>query len=364
MLTEFLRALAPALALAMLLYFGMWISLIARHLPVGFESILLWESILLFILASFVIRTRPPKAEPNQDNLLWALLTFALIMVLGALHRHVSIGANLRLITWLSSPVVYFACRQWGQRISRLAVLGTLPVLVYESIGCENDNILSMTLIAYSLLAWNELNWGALISVLAVSAYGLYYRHTQAILIALPFAGAALCFHKYRRLSMVAALIAVILIVVLRNHTSHFFQGRDIFLRIALADWAQYPIFGKGPTAIFFDGMDLHAHAHNLILTTLSELGLVGLVVITWIGFAIGRHWKAYSARDRFYILVFAMWSLVDDPLQWPLINGLFMLVLSLHNGSVNKAGQQSDILEGLKKRLLKLRLSGRPSLS
>jgi cytochrome c-type biogenesis protein CcmH/NrfG len=87
-------------------------------------------------------------------------------------------------------------------------------------------------------------------------------------------------------------------------------EGRVDMWRSAVEMTADHPVFGVGygmfgrafreyrdPTIV----QDKLAHAHNLYLNTLSELGVVGTAIVIWLaGTAITRIWRNYRAQiDR-----------------------------------------------------------------
>jgi O-antigen ligase len=94
----------------------------------------------------------------------------------------------------------------------------------------------------------------------------------------------------------------------------------------ALAAFYHNPIFGVGPGGLkalnFIPewGGGFQIHAHNIIITTGAELGLVGLVALALIA------WWLYAVRhtlkpQRWQLAIMAgllAHSMVDEPLWWP----------------------------------------------
>lgn len=94
---------------------------------------------------------------------------------------------------------------------------------------------------------------------------------------------------------------------------------------------------GPPPSELYLKGGNYQVHAHNFLITWLTETGLLGMV---YLGIAA---WRIYATRDNYKIerwqLAFLAgilaWSLVDEPLFWP---GP-LVILALVVGTIQQKG-------------------------
>lgn len=60
-------------------------------------------------------------------------------------------------------------------------------------------------------------------------------------------------------------------------------EGRSDRFEVAIDMWRDNPVFGQGigSFSIKYSGMDIRSYAHNIFLEVMSELGMVGLILLT-----------------------------------------------------------------------------------
>lgn len=137
-------------------------------------------------------------------------------------------------------------------------------------------------------------------------------------------AGLAVYYLDWRRrgwwVGLGVALVSVGLVWV-RPDTALY---RLDYWRLALFAIADNPIFGVGPGGIrdlgliVVDAGVYQPHAHNFLLTWLTETGLVGLAGLGVAGWLIYRLPLAWERWQLAIIAALFTHSMVDDPLWWP----------------------------------------------
>jgi O-antigen ligase len=102
-------------------------------------------------------------------------------------------------------------------------------------------------------------------------------------------------------------------------HRLHYWQQ-------AGAAFLATPVFGVGPggikarQVITEPGGGFQVHAHNLLVSSTAELGLVGLVLLALGGWWLYRHRSSFLIH-RWQLAILAgllAHSMVDEPLWWP----------------------------------------------
>lgn len=92
------------------------------------------------------------------------------------------------------------------------------------------------------------------------------------------------------------------------------------YWQAALSAWPASPWFGVGPLGlvarhIIQEGEGWQLHAHNILITTLAETGLIGLLAL--LAAAAGLLNMRYNRLQAALGLGLAAWSMVDEPLFW-----------------------------------------------
>jgi len=96
------------------------------------------------------------------------------------------------------------------------------------------------------------------------------------------------------------------------------------YWRAALEAWATAPWLGIGPGQLWagqwissYPGSELFmVHAHNALVATLAETGLIGLAALLWLVYSLFTIHCSLFTRSA--LIALAVWSLVDEPLWWP----------------------------------------------
>lgn len=150
--------------------------------------------------------------------------------------------------------------------------------------------------------------------------------------------------HHAPRLTLfsLGGLLLAILLILWRPETAGY---RLHYWQQALGAFLAKPFFGVGPGGLWArqiitePGGGFQIHAHNFIISSVAEMGLVGLAALLYAGK------RLYALRFALYVkpwqlaIVTALLghSLVDEPLFWP--GPLLFLALVL--GTIQKRGDR-----------------------
>lgn len=196
----------------------------------------------------------------------------------------------------------------------------------------DNQNIKAVWPVVFMLAlmgAYSEgwLNkWETSIFCLPFFIYLLVLGSRGAVL---GFAGGVLMYYAPtnlpRRNTVYVYLIPVLLglLFILRPETA---LNRLHYWQEAWSAFLANPIFGVGPGGlrarelITEPGGGFQLHAHNFIVTTTAELGLVGLAALALTGFTLYVQRSTFNIHPWQAAIVTALvcHSLVDEPLFWP----------------------------------------------
>lgn len=195
----------------------------------------------------------------------------------------------------------------------------------------DNANIVAVWPMVFALVglaAWQagKMEWRY------ATAY--FFFHAFFLLMILGSRGALLgllaglwVFYRTRpRSLMVYSLGSVVLLILLSLWRPVTAAYRLYYWQQALDVFLANPLFGVGPGGlkahqlILEPGGGFQPYAHNFIVSTGAELGLLGLAGLAYAG------WKIYSLRFALHVqpwqaaIVTALLahSLVDEPLYWP----------------------------------------------
>jgi O-Antigen ligase len=199
----------------------------------------------------------------------------------------------------------------------------------YRSAGPLGDpNFYGLMLAAVVPLAamrlWDErrpvLRAAAALSiVLLVAGVGLTYSRGALIALVVGTAGLVLAMRLPVRTLLMGGVVLLALVALAPSHylerltsigqADHSFQGRVGSQDVALAMFADHPLFGVGadnygttyvPYAQQLHAVDAASTAHDLYLATLAETGLIGLVAFGGAMFAVFRTgWQRRTAALR-----------------------------------------------------------------
>jgi tetratricopeptide (TPR) repeat protein len=151
-----------------------------------------------------------------------------------------------------------------------------------------------------------------------------------------------------------AALALGALFLVLGQHPTHgpLFHSRQAIWRPVWATFSRLPVWGSGPATYGTQAMKvrsippfpLYPHAHSFPLNTLLESGLVGLLALAGLAFAVTRsavlQWLSLKDGNRARLIASlaalattAVHSLVDTPQIKPGFCLLIVLILGFMDG-------------------------------
>ena len=134
-------------------------------------------------------------------------------------------------------------------------------------------------------------------------------------------------------------------------------NGRKPLYDLAIKNWKDYPVFGKGWGSFSIDA-DVYSEryhtryieAHNDYLQMLAEMGIIGLIAYMYIVINIikdahrsmkraeSNDTKSFTSFVFLYILFFLLYGLTGHPLHTELTYALF-IILSVQRTTITKKG-------------------------
>lgn len=236
---------------------------------------------------------------------------------------------------WLLFWAVYRLAGRWPAANVHRAALFSLPVyMTIIPFLPENQNVMAFHLVTLTLLAlpatglffiyllppiiyllvfWLE-SWGGLAALaLGGSIYVLWYFKTSPVWSAIWGAPAAL-----------AALFV-----------PASFHWRLQFWADAWRGFVSSPVVGIGPWQFF--RLDGWSTAHNLILNTAAETGLIGLAALGVLLWAIIKHWSTWSVYSQAIVAALLFWAIFDSPLTFLGSGCIFALALGGNHAAANR---------------------------
>lgn len=291
----------------------LWLALTGSYAGWG-NPIILFINFLLWLVLMIWLCIR----APHQDMIGWAIISLMTATILSAgLTQHWYVGLTQAAI--LSGYLaIYLLARQWldEEAIHQGAFLCLIIYMILSTIPWENTSILAFNLIGLAWLAWPIGGWWML---LTIAIFNMAYLGSIGCYLAIM--GGAIVMWRSRpglRLAAVGSVVPLLLIDWLMMGDAAF-AFRVRFWADALNMFLASPLWGIGPGA-YRSLVYWHAvywHAHNLILTTAAELGLLGLVALGGIILAIWKRWAMFPIWAAALTMAFAIWSLVDEPTKF-----------------------------------------------
>ncbi|NJN96443.1 MAG: O-antigen ligase family protein [Anaerolineales bacterium] len=254
-----------------------------------------------------------------------------LVYVLGLLAVQLSLIANLdiwpvafgRFVLVLLALATLVVARSVGSEELRTAIEWAgwgYPLVLLLAPG--NPNIQAVWPVVFLLVSARSLAIDGRFTkwLYAALHFGaLLWLGSRGALIGLAVGSLLLYRPRLNRFSVTGVVFGVGAALAVRPHTA---LNRLAYWHEALAAWSQSPLLGVGPGGLWArsliqePGGGQQIHAHNILITTLAELGLPGLIALLCLAYHLYR--SVFQPWQTALIAAFAAWSLVDEPLFWP----------------------------------------------
>ncbi|MCA9889438.1 MAG: O-antigen ligase family protein, partial [Anaerolineae bacterium] len=222
----------------------------------------------------------------------------------------------------IDPPDIVLAQRSSNILAGLLVVMGTISIGWAMAAHRRGSRLLMaiLALLLLFLLPWTNSRGGYIALGIALATLGLFWLWQQPIAARVP---------THLRSGLLIAL-AVILVAGICGGILLIDSGRVVLWSTALQLAVTHPVtgigyggYGQGLVLLSGDVFIPFYHAHNLYLNSLSETGIVGLLLIAWAGVALIRtaikHWQASSGADRIKLqaviaalIAFAFHNLMD----------------------------------------------------
>lgn len=283
-----------------------------QHPPLLVINLLLWGVLMLWLIQ----QTPHIKIDPVAIGL---LLYVVAILISGAFtpHKKEAIG---QAAIWFAYLGFYYLGRQWSAgQIQRAACWVLLLYAPLSFLPIDNPNVVSFMVLGLALLALPQfylLLYGPLLLLL-----GVVLQSVGGVLAAV--LGATRSASK--RGFVYASIAPLLLLGWLVNPAGY--AWRLDFWRWALGAFLSSPLVGVGPGG--YQQLTGWQHAHNFILTTAAETGLIGLAAAGLLLYAIWRKYSRLPSWAAALVLAFCAWSLVDEPLRFFGAGFIFFMALS-----------------------------------
>ncbi len=330
-----------------------------------------WDNlILLSMFAGFLVA---PFAGLDHDQ--WKggknIVVYSSLLLL-LKHAHYSQSIVLFLLrTIIFSTLIATLLALWNFKIA-----GLTPQVQLHSVGHVNHSAIYLMIsqcVAMALLftRWSDakgIERGLLLIISVILASAIVISSSRAALLMLGifslFISVAWRHHSRRPLlifpliltlgagGLIVGKATVIEEQKVQMESGMVMQVRDRIWRTALLTWKEYPVFGVGPKNysqvteekirewLARDGKEYermkflpYAHAHNLILNTLVEQGLVGLFILisllTYLGVQLFKGWPDKHNSP----ISWAIWLSATGALLSTLFIGIFNTTLHHEHG-------------------------------
>lgn len=338
-----IKALLLPVCIAVLI---LWLSISGGHSgwanPVMLTANLLCgAALVIWFVCRFV---RPGGAAPTPATLNWAIIAYFAASFVSLAGNPETTGQGLwRIIVALG----YVVGLRLFRRLPEVAIVDgsimagwmLLPAMIIAGIGgslWQNPNIIADYPVILGPLGFARLH-GRLRGLWAALAVGaLLITGSRGGIVAMVAAWIVCVGLRWQFLA--AGAIAAMLATWLFPH-DYALGGRIEFWKTALAQFLASPWIGHGPGS--FSQLIIPTpwkefqmmHAHNLVLTTLAEKGLLGLLSLGVSARAVLLAlWRSWGRRRWTWAVLAGLLahSLVDEPLHFWGSGMAFMAMISL----------------------------------
>lgn len=324
----------------------------------------LYTSQLFYLVSAVILSFR----KINTKSLLWAL------NILYIEHIAVSVIALL-LPNFYSSAILPIICKNDNPCHARSHFLeGLNPG--FSKHYTTNAIILSLSSVQYFILSQKRKSAKDIVALIISLALLLsvgkrtHFAITVAVIIIYYFkTGSEKISQKFKKIvlgflaliiTIAGYLIAVTYIPSLSTTFTRFQQynksdditnGRTLLWDLAVENWKENPILGKGWGSYGFDSNKYkyiynteYIEAHNDYLQMLAELGIIGttiyLLVLISLIYSKNKELKVnpsyYSSFAYLYLLYFCMYGLTGHPLHTTLTFALLTIFSFIKNNPEN----------------------------
>ena len=261
-----------------------------------------------------------------RGPLTWPVLAIIAATLISAWFNRSWYGLQLAAV-WAGYLAISDLAARWKDETIHNAARLTLPLYILVALVLlprGNTNIVAFNLVGLALLASPAFNWWLFAPVI-LAVGGLL--HSMGGIIAAVFS----TWPHFRQGKVVLGVSVVPLVLLGWWANPAGYAWRLEFWAAAWQGFVSSPVWGIGPGRYYTLVNDPYhwAHAHNIIMTTLAETGLLGLIALAGLAWSIWRRWGSLPAWAAALVSAFVAWSLVDEPLRFWGPGAMMMIALS-----------------------------------
>ena len=247
------------------------------------------------------------------------------------------------IVEWIFLAILFHSASSWsreslikGARVAlAISLTWSLVWLIALHLGFVRAYFMNEMIVAFSLVGLMALSARTDRDVLYATVGGVAISFllgvesgTLAVL-----GGALVAVVRGARMRGLLLAIAGAMLVLHLWSSPRTFDSRLHLWSNALEAALDKPLTGKGGAWQFADlpGSPPAAHAHNLIVSSFTRWGFVGLGMCLFVLWQILKEWKNFDSSQRLLVAIFLLWSLVDEPLYWWGSAGLMVISVALN---------------------------------